>query len=395
MRFSNLLARPAAELASLRRSIRFGQYGYPTAVGLAVFFAYPGLVAHQDVAALVPDTVEQRWLAHMPELPGNTVLSAKLGNRLTAQEPSGVDTITTASINRADNDPALAIRTEIKVTREPEKINRALKGDRVVSSSAVRPPANFSAGSLMERQSMLAPLENTDKFELAFVEAKPLSEAIEVASLFHGSGAGSRIQDDLPVVVASLVEESIPNVLAYSSVPQTIRSPFAAVLEEERPISLVPRLDKRDHAWADDALPMSAFGEREQRCLTAGIYFEARGESVRGQAAVSQVILNRVRNPHYPDSICGVVYQNKKWRNRCQFSFACDRITDRVNDQARWDVAEYVAREITAGRIWLPEVGSSTHYHATYVNPKWADKMKRVGKIGLHIFYRTFGGGWS
>ena len=395
MRFSNLLARPAAELASLRRSIRFGQYGYPTAVGLAVFFAYPGLVAHQDVAALVPDTVEQRWLAHMPELPGNTVLSAKLGNRLTAQEPSGVDTITTASINRADNDPALAIRTEIKVTREPEKINRALKGDRVVSSSAVRPPANFSAGSLMERQSMLAPLENTDKFELAFVEAKPLSEAIEVASLFHGSGAGSRVQDDLPVVVASLVEESIPNVLAYSSVPQTIRSPFAAVLEEERPISLVPRLDKRDHAWADDALPMSAFGEREQRCLTAGIYFEARGESVRGQAAVSQVILNRVRNPHYPDSICGVVYQNKKWRNRCQFSFACDRIADRVRDPRSWEIAEYVARETTEGRIWLSQVGSSTHYHATYVRPKWARKMERVGRIGLHIFYRTFGGGWS
>lgn len=395
MRISNLLARPAAELASLRQAFRFGQFGYPAAVGLAVFFAYPGLVAHQDVAALVSDKVEQRWLAHMPELPGNTVLPAKLGNRLPAGLPSGVDPVTTASTNRADNDPALAIRTEIKIGRDPERINRALKGDRVVSSSAVSPPENFSAGSLLERQSMLAPAKNGEKFELAFVEAKPITEAIMVASLFHDPSGKSKIADDLPVVVASLVEESAPNVLAYSNARQTIRSPFAAVLNEERPLSLVPRLDERDHAWADDALPMASFGSREQQCLTAGIYFEARGESVRGQAAVSQVILNRVRNPHYPNSICGVVYQNKKWRNRCQFSFACDRIADRVRDQQSWDIAKFVARETTEGRIWLSQVGSSTHYHATYVRPKWARKMERVGRIGLHIFYRTFGGGWS
>ena len=105
--------------------------------------------------------------------------------------------------------------------------------------------------------------------------------------------------------------------------------------------------------------------------------------------------MNRVKNPAYPNSICGVVYQNKEWRNRCQFSFACDRIRDRVNDPKRWETAQYVARETTEGRIWLTEVGSSTHYHATYVKPKWAAHMKRVGRIGLHIFYRTFGGGWS
>ena len=130
-------------------------------------------------------------------------------------------------------------------------------------------------------------------------------------------------------------------------------------------------------------------------CLALNIYFEARGEPVKGQAAVSQVILNRVRNPTYPDTICGVVYQNQHWRNRCQFSFACDRIKDNVNDPRRWEIAEYVARETTEGRIWLKEVGSSTHYHATYVSPKWARSMVRVGRIGLHIFYRTYGGGWS
>lgn len=157
----------------------------------------------------------------------------------------------------------------------------------------------------------------------------------------------------------------------------------------------MPKLDKNDHEWALNPLPAASFSDTQQDCLARGIYFEARGEPVKGQAAVAQVILNRVKNPTYPDSICGVVYQNKNWRNRCQFSFACDRIADRVRDQQRWEIAKYVARETTEGRIWLKEVGSSTHYHATYVHPKWANTMKRVGRIGLHVFYRTFGGGWS
>jgi spore germination cell wall hydrolase CwlJ-like protein len=76
------------------------------------------------------------------------------------------------------------------------------------------------------------------------------------------------------------------------------------------------------------------FPTKEQKCLAEGIYFEARGEKVEGQAAVAQVILNRVRNPTFPNTICGVVYQNDTWRNRCQFSFACDGIRDRINSLA-------------------------------------------------------------
>jgi spore germination cell wall hydrolase CwlJ-like protein len=152
---------------------------------------------------------------------------------------------------------------------------------------------------------------------------------------------------------------------------------------------------KDDHDWAATALPAKTFSEAEQRCLAAGIYFEARGESVKGQAAVAQVILNRVRNPTYPNTVCGVVYQNDNWRNRCQFSFACDGIKDRVRSPKHWNVAEEIALATTAGKIWLKEVGSSTHYHATYVRPPWAKRMRKVGKIGLHIFYVTYGGGWS
>ena len=118
-------------------------------------------------------------------------------------------------------------------------------------------------------------------------------------------------------------------------------------------------------------------------------------KAVRGQAAVAQVVLNRVRNPAYPNTICGVVYQNDNWRNRCQFSFACDGIKDRIASPDHYKVAEEIAMAVTAGKIFIPEVGSSTHYYAHYVSPRWARTMKKMTKIGLHIFYRTYGGGWS
>ncbi|EFG8199908.1 cell wall hydrolase, partial [Escherichia coli] len=133
----------------------------------------------------------------------------------------------------------------------------------------------------------------------------------------------------------------------------------------------------------------------EQKCLATAIYFEARGEEVRGQAAVAQVILNRVRNPAYPATVCDVVYQNDNWINKCQFSFACDGIPDVIADRGAYRLAKDVAMAVSGGKVFLPEVASSTHYNATYVSPRWARSMERMTQIGSHIFYRTFGGGWS
>lgn len=116
---------------------------------------------------------------------------------------------------------------------------------------------------------------------------------------------------------------------------------------------------------------------------------------MKGQAAVAQAVLNRVRNPAYPKSICGVVYQNDKWRNRCQFSFACDGIRDRVASREHYRMAEEVALAVTAGKIWLPEIGSSTTTTQDARPARWARAMERMKQIGRHIFYRTYGGGWS
>ncbi|MCZ4260510.1 cell wall hydrolase [Limimaricola sp. G21655-S1] len=131
----------------------------------------------------------------------------------------------------------------------------------------------------------------------------------------------------------------------------------------------------------------SAKGDAQWECLTEALYFEARGESVKGQFAVAEVILNRVDSPDYPDTICKVVNQGTGRKYACQFSYTCDGIPDTVNDQRSWNklgrIAEIMIedgpRELTAG---------ATHYHTTAVNPSWAGRIPRTAAIGAHLFYR-------
>lgn len=133
--------------------------------------------------------------------------------------------------------------------------------------------------------------------------------------------------------------------------------------------------------------------DKELWCLATAIYFEARGESYRGQVAVAQVVLNRVKDYRYPDTICGVVFQNQSRRNSCQFSFACDGIPETINDRTSWAQAEDIAKRYTGGELYLTEVANATHYHATYVRPAWAPRMTKLTQIGLHVFYK-FKSGW-
>lgn len=139
--------------------------------------------------------------------------------------------------------------------------------------------------------------------------------------------------------------------------------------------------------------PATQVSDKELWCLATAIYFEARGESYRGQVAVAQVVQNRVKDHRYPDTICGVVFQNQNKRNACQFSFACDGIPETVTERKPWEQAEDIATKVASGELYLTEVGDSTHYHATYVRPAWAPRMTKVTQIGLHVFYK-FKRGW-
>ncbi|MBB4197377.1 hypothetical protein GGD83_001163 [Rhodoblastus sphagnicola] len=132
--------------------------------------------------------------------------------------------------------------------------------------------------------------------------------------------------------------------------------------------------------------------EAEKHCLAQAIYFEARGEPEAGQAAVAQVVLNRMTSGLYPSSICGVVFQNRSHYKACQFSFACEGRSLHVRDADSWAQAQRIADDALAGRGWLAEVGNSTHYHANYVRPRWARSLKKMDVIGKHIFYRLRSG---
>jgi spore germination cell wall hydrolase CwlJ-like protein len=127
---------------------------------------------------------------------------------------------------------------------------------------------------------------------------------------------------------------------------------------------------------------------KSEKCLAEAVYFEARGEAVRGQIAVAQVVMNRTFSGFYPTTVCGVVYQNKHRHYACQFTFACDNVADVVREPDMWDRAKKIAKAMLDGQLWLPEVGKSTHYHAYWVHPSWVSEMKKMYKFGVHTFYR-------
>jgi spore germination cell wall hydrolase CwlJ-like protein len=160
--------------------------------------------------------------------------------------------------------------------------------------------------------------------------------------------------------------------------------------------AIVPDIGSSDVAAADAAIigggsadAPSPVVHSEKHCLATAIYFEARGESAKGQKAVAEVILARTRTRGRPSTICGVVYEGSHRRTGCQFSFTCDRAKDVVRNASQWAQAQRIASTAisTHGKVKSVSRGA-TFYHADYVKPGWARRMVRVAQIGSHIFYR-------
>ena len=130
--------------------------------------------------------------------------------------------------------------------------------------------------------------------------------------------------------------------------------------------------------------------KKELDCMASNIYFEAATQSRVGKIAVAQVTMNRVRSPKFPNSVCEVVYQgpqNPKNSRLCQFSWFCDGKPDVIRSKRMWRECVYVAKYVILGGV--PDIThQSTHYHAKYVNPWWAKKMRLTVSLGDHIFYR-------
>ena len=243
--------------------------------------------------------------------------------------------------------------------------------------AACKPAAAFEAsGTLLPPEHVFSPYKDTGAGGLGL--AKPGEAAADAAS---GSAPEITTLATVPVT-----DSEFPNSGVLVSVP----------LPAPKGVPPSELVDEPGRAQAmRDALAASGDVEKSRQCLAEAIYFEARGEPEEGQVAVAQVILNRVKSNIYPGAVCDVVYQNKERRNRCQFSFACDKDAartpnplDRVRNVRAWAKAVEIARQVGEGERWLPSIGNATHYHAARVNPGWRHAMVKLSQVGRHVFYR-------
>ncbi|MEQ8656577.1 MAG: cell wall hydrolase [Hyphomicrobiales bacterium] len=227
---------------------------------------------------------------------------------------------------------------------------------------------------------------------VSLFEQHPFAQ-LEIASLpTDGFGGYIGMIAPNPDVMVAAIDETQDGAAAFDEFGtpgENIASDYAMAMVD-------PSAAASALAATEGQRQISAFltNDRQFQCLAEGVYFEARGEPRRGQVAVAQVIMNRVNHDEFPDTICGVVYQNQHWRNRCQFSFACDGVPERITERAAWEMAEDVSRQVLENRDLIETIEESTHYHATYVRPRWAPRMIRLDRVGLHIFYKGRYGGW-
>ena len=221
--------------------------------------------------------------------------------------------------------------------------------------------------------------------------------SVKTGSLFFGSssiGAAESMErwqpGEAPVIVMPGAVAD-PDMKAMASLPPVANQPSRAV-ESGVSIAAKGEVNSNNQHIKTPAERLGLFDEKarakSEKCLAEAVYFEARGEAVRGQIAVAQVVLNRAFSGFYPSTVCAVVYQNKHRHLACQFTFACDNVADVVREPDMWDRAKKIAKAMLDGQLWLPEVAKSTHYHAYWVRPSWVHEMKKMYKFGVHTFYR-------
>jgi spore germination cell wall hydrolase CwlJ-like protein len=436
-----------SQLRTQPRNARFAFFG----LGLCVFALTPTEVGYQDIASRLARQpgVAERWHSRVFAGVGTIQVAAYSFSRpIGTSVPQGA-TFQLASFNRSRDvtgsiprNPAIQTPLRYQASDFP-KVDRTLKGDRLVvtpqetaapadSAPAKEDPATSNspvAGvKTAQRMSPAArvPLDPElaealkapplPQYDVSLsLEAQPLQDmknhsaettpferspsrdgfSVKTASLFFGSnslGAPSEAIErwqpgEEPVVVAPIAPPD-PD-MKMASLPATEGVKTNESGESVAPKGQVNLDDQREKTPAERlGLLDEKSRAKSEKCLAEAIYFEARGEAVRGQIAVAQVVLNRAFSGFYPTTVCGVVYQNKHRHLACQFTFACDNVADVIREPDMWDRARKIAKAMLDGQLWLPEVGKSTHYHAYWVHPSWVSEMKKMYRFGVHTFYR-------
>ncbi len=415
-------------------------------LGLCVFALIPTEIGYQDIASLLARQpgVAERWQKRVFSAASNIqVATYSFGRPIGTSSPQSA----TFRLARLDNQ---GIDVTGSVTRNPitqtppryqasefPKVDRTLKGDRlVVRVPEAAVPVNTApsnedpstsnalvagAKTAAATPATAAPLDPElaealsapplAQYDVSMsLEAQPLDDkaaldpepprdvfAVKTSSLFFGTssiGAAEAMERWQPgeepiIVMPGGVAD--PDLKVMASLPSAGDEPSRAV-ESGESVAAKGEVNADNQRMKTPAERLGLFDEKarakSEKCLAEAVYFEARGEAVRGQIAVAQVVLNRAFSGFYPSTVCGVVYQNKHRHLACQFTFACDNVADVVREPDMWDRARKIAKATLDGRLWLPEVAKSTHYHAYWVRPSWVNEMKKTYKFGVHTFYR-------
>ena len=418
-------------------------------LGLCIFALMPTEVGYQDIGSLLArqSGAAERWQKRVSSAAANVQLATYSFGRPIGTSRPQLPSYRLASLDVGDITGAIT-RNPLTVpppryqASEFPKVDRSLKGDRLV----VRPPtpadaaqpvdakpedpatSNYSVmgakTAALPPKAGQAPLDPElqealnapplPQYDLSLsLETRPLDQpkrpgevpaalatprdgfSVKTSTLFFGSSLGSpgsmeRWQpgEEPTVVMPGAVAD--PDMKIMASLPVDADAPVRI----GEGISFAPKgeVNADNQRAKTPAERLGLFDEtsraKSEKCLAEAIYFEARGEAVRGQIAVAQVILNRAFSGKYPDTVCGVVYQNKHRHLACQFTFACDGHPDVIREPDMWERAQKIAKAMLDGQLWLPEVDRSTHYHAYWVRPSWVNEMKRNWKYGVHTFYR-------
>jgi spore germination cell wall hydrolase CwlJ-like protein len=269
--------------------------------------------------------------------------------------------------------------------------------DRELQEALSAPPLTPRDVSLSLETQLSDDLKVAPDATALSLEAAPSQDgfSVKTASLFFGSsalGASAEGMERWQPGEEPLIVVPDPDMKVMASLPSLAVEPSKPT-ESGLSIAAKGVVDADNQRGKTPAERLGLLDEKarakSEKCLAEAVYFEARGEAVRGQIAVAQVVMNRTFSGFYPNTVCAVVYQNKHHRAfECQFTFACDNIPDVVREPDMWERARKIATAMLEGQLWLPEVAKSTHYHAYWVHPSWVSEMKKMYKFGVHTFYR-------
>lgn len=397
--------------ASAVGSIQVATYSFGRPIGTSAPQAPQILLARLDSSNLdVTGTVTRNPIAAPPPRYAASdfpkVDRTLKGDRLVVRRPDEVDPAQPANTAPANEDPATS-NSSVKGMKTATAPADNAPLDPELQEALRAPPLPQYAKPSPQPYDVSLSLEANPLDDLKPAPAKPAAApadaarerdpfAFQTASLFFGSSLGTpenleRWQPGEAPVVVMPAAQSDPDIKVMASLPVDADGPVKA---GEMGESIAPKgeVNADDQHTKTPAERLGLLDEKarakSEKCLAEAVYFEARGEAVRGQIAVAQVVLNRAFSGKYPETVCGVVYQNKNRHYACQFTFACDNTPDVVREPDMWDRARKIAKAMLDGKLWLPEVDRSTHYHAYWVRPSWVSEMRKMYKFGVHTFYR-------